>query len=150
MVWSLIGLTAFSVVYGFTAKLDSSISTTGQLRPKGGVSEVMTPFNTLVDRVLVKEGQKVKAGDLLVVFAGVRAGDASLRAAVAAAHEQELSVVLLTGGDPGGWPDLLAETDVWIPVASARAARARELHLLALHALCDAIDIQLLGDDGPE
>ncbi|MFZ2991227.1 MAG: phosphoheptose isomerase, partial [Ideonella sp.] len=59
-------------------------------------------------------------------------------------------VVLLTGGDPGGWPDLLAETDVWIPVANPRAARARELHLLALHALCDAIDIQLLGEDGPE
>ena len=68
MVWSLIGLTAFSVVYGFTAKLDSSISTTGQLRPKGGVTEVMTPFNTLVDKVLVKEGQTVKAGDLLVVL----------------------------------------------------------------------------------
>ncbi len=90
------------------------------------------------------------AGDLLVVFAGVRAGDAALRAAVTAAHEQELCVVLLTGGDPGGWPDLLAETDVWIPVANPRAARARELHLLALHALCDAIDIQLLGEDGPE
>ena len=45
--------------------------------------------------------------------------------------------------------DLLAETDVWIPVASPRAARVRELHLLALHALCDAIDIQLLGEDGP-
>jgi len=68
VVWSLIGLTAFSVVYGFTAKLDSSISTTGQLRPKGGISEVITPFNTLVDKVLVKEGQKVKAGDLLVVL----------------------------------------------------------------------------------
>lgn len=68
VVWSLIGLTAFSMVYGFTAKLDSSISTTGQLRPKGGTSEVMTPFNTLVDQVLVKEGQKIKAGDLLVVL----------------------------------------------------------------------------------
>lgn len=68
VVWSLIGLTAFSVVYGFTAKLDSSITTTGQLRPKGGVSEVMTPFNTLIAQVLVKEGQLVKAGDLLVVL----------------------------------------------------------------------------------
>ena len=68
VVWSLIGLTAFSIVYGFSAKLDSSITTMGQLRPKGGVSEVMTPFNTLFSQVLVKEGQKVKAGDLLVVL----------------------------------------------------------------------------------
>jgi D-sedoheptulose 7-phosphate isomerase len=41
---------------------------------------------------------------------------------------------------------LLAETDVWIPVAAERAARVREVQLLALHALCDAIDLQLLGD----
>jgi len=68
VVWSLIGLTAFSVIYGFSAQLDSSITTTGQLRPKGGVSEVMTPFNTLFAQVLVKEGQQVKAGDLLVVL----------------------------------------------------------------------------------
>jgi HlyD family secretion protein len=67
-VWSLIGLTAFSIVYGFTAKLDSSISTNGELRPTGGVAEISPPFNSLVERVLVKEGQSVKAGQLLVVL----------------------------------------------------------------------------------
>jgi HlyD family secretion protein len=67
-VWSLIGLTAFSIVYGFTAQLDSSITTNGELRPKGGVAEISPPFNSLVDRVLVKEGQFVKAGQLLVVL----------------------------------------------------------------------------------
>jgi len=67
-VWSLIGLTAFSVVYGFTAKLDSSVSANGELRPSGGVAEISPPFNSLVDRVLVKEGQSVKAGQLLVVL----------------------------------------------------------------------------------
>ncbi len=86
-------------------------------------------------------------GDLLVVFAGLQSEDPALRAVVQAAHQQEMSVVLFTGGDPGAWPDLLAETDVWVPVATARPARVRELHLLAVHALCDAIDIQLLGDD---
>lgn len=67
-VWSLIGLTAFSIVYGFTAQLDSSISANGELRPTGGVAEISPPFNSLVDRVLVKEGQTVKAGQLLVVL----------------------------------------------------------------------------------
>ena len=67
-VWSIIGLTAFSVVYGFTAKLDSSVSANGELRPSGGVAEISPPFNSLVDRVLVKEGQSVKAGQLLVVL----------------------------------------------------------------------------------
>ena len=67
-VWSLIGLTAFSIVYGFTAQLDSSISANGELRPTGGVAEISPPFNSLVDQVLVKEGQSVKAGQLLVVL----------------------------------------------------------------------------------
>jgi D-sedoheptulose 7-phosphate isomerase len=84
-------------------------------------------------------------GDLLVMFAGLQANPA-LQATLQAAHAQEMSVVLFTGGEPGPWPDLLAETDVWIPVASPRAARVREIHLLALHALCDAIDLHLLGE----
>ena len=88
-------------------------------------------------------------GDLLVVCAGLHGDTEALRAAVQEAHAKEMSVVLLTGGEPGGWPDLLMETDVWIPVANTRVARVRELHQLALHALCDAIDIQLLGDADP-
>jgi D-sedoheptulose 7-phosphate isomerase len=88
-------------------------------------------------------------GDLLVVFAGLYSDDPALRAVVQAAHQQEMSVVLFTGGDPGAWPDLLAETDVWVPVATARPARVRELHLMATHALCDAIDMQLLGEESP-
>lgn len=88
-------------------------------------------------------------GDLLVVFAGLAGDDLGLLTAVAEAHARELSVVLFTGGEPGHWPDALAETDVWIPVAHERAVRVRELHLLAMHALCDAVDLQLLGESEP-
>ncbi len=90
-----------------------------------------------------------QAGDLLVVFAGTAREDLTLLTAVAQAHAQGLSVLLFTGGEPGLWPDALAETDVWIPVAHERSHRVRELHLLALHALCDAIDLQLLGEAEP-
>jgi len=85
-------------------------------------------------------------GDLLVVFAGTARDDVSLLAAVAEAHAHEISVILLTGGEPGHWPDALAETDIWIPVAHERPLRVRELHGLILHALCEAIDLQLLGE----
>jgi D-sedoheptulose 7-phosphate isomerase len=88
-------------------------------------------------------------GDLLLVFAGPANDDPALRQAVQEAHIKDISVVLLTGGEPGAWPDLLNETDVWIPVANPRAARVREIHLLVLHALCDAIDIQLMGEADP-
>lgn len=90
-----------------------------------------------------------QAGDLLVVFAGPPREDLTLLTAVAEAHALEMSVVLFTGGEPGHWPDALAETDVWIPVMHERLSRMRELHLLALHALCEAIDVQLLGEAEP-
>jgi D-sedoheptulose 7-phosphate isomerase len=86
------------------------------------------------------------SGDLLAVFAGMASEASALPAVVAAAHEQDMSVVVLSGGEPGPWPEVLTDTDVWIPVAALRAARVREVHLLALHAWCDAIDLQLLGE----
>lgn len=115
-----------------------------QGRPLGG------PVSPAAEDLLATQVHALgQPGDLLVVFAGLQPEDAGLHAAVQAAHEKEMSVVLFTGGDPGPWPDRLAETDVWIPVATPRVPRVRELHLLALHALCDAIDIQLLGEEGP-
>ena len=90
-------------------------------------------------------------GDVLVAFAA-RADDALFAALVEGAHDRECSVVAVTGRisttDPNAQADgsALAETDVWIAVPHERPARICELQLLASHALCDAIDLQLLGD----
>jgi D-sedoheptulose 7-phosphate isomerase len=40
----------------------------------------------------------------------------------------------------------LRDTDIHICVPSDRTARVQEVHILALHCLCDAVDAQLLGD----
>jgi D-sedoheptulose 7-phosphate isomerase len=89
-------------------------------------------------------------GDLLLACC---AGDdqAAILAAVREAHAKEMSVVLLGGASSEAHtlPALLGETDVWIAVPHERLARVHELHLLVLHALCDAIDLQLLGDAEP-
>jgi HlyD family secretion protein len=66
IVWSLIGLTAFGVLYGLIARIDSSIDATGSLRPVKGVTDVSSPFSSLVKRVLVKDGQMVKLGQPLL------------------------------------------------------------------------------------
>jgi hemolysin D len=68
IVWSLIGLTVFATIYGLIARIDSSIESAGKLRPVGGVTSVTAPFNTLVQRVLVREGQMVAAGQPLVLL----------------------------------------------------------------------------------
>ncbi|MFO1340213.1 MAG: SIS domain-containing protein [Burkholderiaceae bacterium] len=89
-------------------------------------------------------------GDLLLAC-GLGDDDPALLAVVREAHAKDMSVVLLSGSAAEGsaWPGLLGETDVWVAVPHERPARLHELHLLALHALCDAIDHQLLGDAEP-
>ena len=66
IVWSLIGLAGFGAVYGSVARLDASVSASGKLRPVGGITTVSAPFNARITRLLVREGELVKAGQPLV------------------------------------------------------------------------------------
>ena len=83
---------------------------------------------------------------LLLIDDGL--GTAAATALVDAAHDKDMTVVALSGPAPD-WRATLAETDVLIAVPHERRVRARELHLLMLHALVDAIDLQLLGEQDP-
>ena len=65
--------------------------------------------------------------------------------AIQAAHEREMRVVALTGKDGGDMASLLLPQDVEIRVPSMVTARIQEVHLLAIHCLCDLIDWQLFG-----
>jgi D-sedoheptulose 7-phosphate isomerase len=82
-------------------------------------------------------------GDVLLLFASTPQAP-SASAVVEAAHAVEMSVVMLAGqgSAPGGW----SETDVFVEAPHEREARVVELHLLMLQCLCDAVDVQLMGD----
>ncbi len=67
--------------------------------------------------------------------------------AITAAHERGMKVVALSGRDGGRMAELFEEGDVEIRVPATRTARIQEVHLVIIHALCDLIDIALLGDD---
>ncbi len=99
------------------------------------------------DQIFSKQVQALgHPGDLLVVI--TTSGDAAnVLAAIDAAHDKEMTVVALTGQGGGKVPQQLAETDVHICVPHARSARIQEVHLLVLHCLCDAVDVQLLGEN---
>ena len=86
-----------------------------------------------------------QAGDLLLAVS-VQGQDAGLVAAVHAAHERDMTVVVLGGRSGGTLATLLRETDVLVCVPHDRAARVREVHALVLHALCDGVDAQLFGE----
>lgn len=84
------------------------------------------------------------AGDVLLTISG-NGNDRSVLAALRSAHDHGLRVVVLAGGDGGQLAEALGEDDVVICTGTAPAALTRELHLRAIHSLCDGIDYLLLG-----
>jgi D-sedoheptulose 7-phosphate isomerase len=83
-------------------------------------------------------------GDVLLAISDT--GEApGVLAALRHAHTGGLDVVLLTVGDGGQLAEELRENDVVICTPRFAAADTRELHLRAIHCLCDGIDYLLLG-----
>jgi D-sedoheptulose 7-phosphate isomerase len=74
------------------------------------------------------------------------ADEATAAAALEAAAARELTIVLLRRRGPAPPAALRLETDVLIEVPHEREARVLELQLLVLHALADALDMQLMGE----
>ncbi|MGD2119560.1 MAG: phosphoheptose isomerase [Chromatiales bacterium] len=83
-------------------------------------------------------------GDILLAIS--TSGDSeNIIAAIEAAHEQDVSIIALTGKGGGRIRPMLREIDIEICVPSDNTARIQEVHLLVIHCLCDLIDNQLLG-----
>jgi len=88
------------------------------------------------------------AGDALVLISADGQEPALLQA-VAAAHDRDMTVLALSGGNGGALARALRETDVHVCVPHERVARVREVQQLVLHCVCDGIDTQLLGEVEP-
>lgn len=85
-------------------------------------------------------------GDVLLL-ASLADDDERLLALARQAREQDLTVIALTGRRADALAAALSEADVLIRVPHDRAARVHELHLVIVHCLCDAVDLQLLGEE---
>ncbi|HLP98196.1 MAG TPA: phosphoheptose isomerase [Sideroxyarcus sp.] len=85
-------------------------------------------------------------GDVLIAIS-TSGNSASVIEAVQAAHERNMPVVALTGRDGGKMASMLTPADFHICVPATSTARIQEVHLLALHCLCDAIDHLILGGE---
>jgi D-sedoheptulose 7-phosphate isomerase len=86
-----------------------------------------------------------RKGDVLLAIS-TSGNSGSVLAAVQAARELALRVVALTGNGGGKMAAALAADDVHVCVPHTRTMRIQEVHLLALHCLCDGIDFQLYGE----
>ena len=97
------------------------------------------------EQVFSKQVQALgQANDVLLAISTSGESRNVLRA-VRAAHDREMRVVALTGRGGGEIGNMLADGDVHICVPHPKTARIQEVHLLALHCLCDGIDFLLLG-----
>jgi D-sedoheptulose 7-phosphate isomerase len=86
-----------------------------------------------------------KRGDVLLAIS-TSGNSANVIAAMRAARELGLRIVALTGNGGGKMAAALGAEDVQVCVPHTRTMRIQEVHLLALHCLCDGIDSQLYGD----
>ena len=87
-----------------------------------------------------------REGDVLVAIS-TSGNSPSVLAAAQAARERGLAIVALTGRGGGQLGEMLGEGDVHLCVPHDRTARIQEVHLLAIHCLCDLIDRQLFGSE---
>ena len=66
ITWLIMGGTAFSVAWISLAKTDEIVISTGKLEPKGGVIDVQMPLEGIAREILIKEGEKVNKGQVLI------------------------------------------------------------------------------------
>ena len=85
-----------------------------------------------------------REGDVLLAIS-TSGNSANVNRAIQAAHERAMQVVALSGRDGGPMAALLQAGDVEIRVPADRTARIQEVHLVAIHCLCDIIDETLFG-----
>lgn len=83
-------------------------------------------------------------GDILLAIS-TSGNSTNVNRAIEAAHEREMQVIALSGKQGGEMASALTADDVEIRVPSDSTARIQEVHLLAIHCICDLVDHQLLG-----
>lgn len=99
------------------------------------------------DEVFAKQIRALgQPGDVLLAIS-TSGNAANVVAAIEAAHERDLRVVVLSGKGGGRIAGLLREGDVHLCVQHERTSRIQEVHILAIHCLCDGIDCLLMGEE---
>lgn len=100
-------------------------------------------FNEIFSKQVQAFGQ---AGDVLLAIS-TSGNSGNVVAAVEAALEREMRVVAMTGKDGGKLAQMLTDADVHINVPHSRTARIQEVHLVAIHSICDGLDVALFGEE---
>ena len=66
VIWTLVGTAGFAIGWLAIAKTDEVVVATGKLEPLGSVKPIQMPMGGVVEDILVKEGDLVKANQVLL------------------------------------------------------------------------------------
>ena len=98
------------------------------------------------DEVFSKQVRALgQPGDILLAIS-TSGNSRNVINAMEAALSRDMTIVALTGKDGGEMAGFLGPNDVEIRVPSNRTARIQEVHLLAIHNLCECIDDTLFPE----
>ena len=64
--WTLMGVAGFAVAWLALAKTEEIVTAPGKLEPLGVVKDIQMPVGGVVDEILVKEGDRVQKGQVLL------------------------------------------------------------------------------------
>ncbi|MFM1811484.1 MAG: hypothetical protein RLZZ336_422 [Cyanobacteriota bacterium] len=90
IIWVLLGTTGAALAWLALAKTDEVVVAPGKLEPVGDVKTVQMPVGGVLDQILVKDGQRVRQGQILMRLDNEATVDRerSIRAGIAAKQQQ--------------------------------------------------------------
>jgi D-sedoheptulose 7-phosphate isomerase len=98
------------------------------------------------ERVFARQVEALgRAGDVLLAIS-TSGNSKNVVEAIKAAQARDLVVIALTGRDGGAMGTMLRPGDFHLNVAHPRTMRVQEIHLLAIHCLCEVVDNVLFGE----
>jgi len=99
------------------------------------------------DMVFSKQVRALGHTNDMLLAISTSGNSANVIEAIYAAHERGMGVIALTGKDGGKISEILSPEDILLNVPVMRTCRIQEVHILLIHAVCDAIDYMLLGGE---
>jgi len=98
------------------------------------------------DQVFAKQVLALgQAGDFLLGIS-TSGNSKNVIEAMKAAHARGMHVIALTGRDGGEMGRMVRAGDFHLNVAHPRTMRVQEIHLLAVHCLCEVVDNVIFGE----
>ncbi|HEX4331155.1 MAG TPA: phosphoheptose isomerase [Usitatibacter sp.] len=99
-------------------------------------------YDAVFSRQVESLGQ---AGDFLLAIS-TSGNSKNVIAAIRSAHARGMRVIALTGRDGGEMGRMLRDDDFHLNVEHPRTMRVQEVHLLAVHCLCEVVDNVIFGE----